>query len=136
MIIMWLFIIDFMDDDDEWKPMGDDKEIDVDTEEEGDDDDEFDEVDSNDYEEDENDFDNYSDDGVDEEEEEDDDDDDEFDEEMVIEKPFGYGDEPQAALLDLDASQDSPHGVVDLEPISLGNILPLGSRRQIKHDFK
>ena len=68
-------------------------------------------------------------------------------EEMVIECPFG--DVPQGALLDLSHAEaplesprrprqtrreiPNPHlDVANLEPVSLGNILPPGSRRQRK----
>lgn len=60
--------------------------------------------------------------------------------EMVIERPFG---EPQAALLDLNCSETpleattsvTPHGgeTDELEPLSLKNILPPGSRRTRTH---
>lgn len=66
------------------------------------------------------------------------DEDDDEEAEMVVERPFG---EPQAALLDLGCAETSleaapsvHHGEAEeLEPISLKNILPPGSRRARTH---
>lgn len=67
---------------------------------------------------------------------------DEGDAEMVIEQPFGYGDEQVGALLDLSNAEEAPrnnhshfalHSLdSNLEPISLDNILPEGSRRRTR----
>lgn len=57
---------------------------------------------------------------------------------LVIECPFGFGfgDEPQAALLDLDAEAEAAGAGASLEPVSLENILPPGSRRRRPPHFE
>lgn len=81
-----------------------------------------------------------------------DDDDCEDCEGLVEENPFGNDAPPQAALLDFSAPQDSPciHVVlsecvclsvcvcvdVNLEPLDLKDILPPGTKRRARPDFK
>lgn len=65
----------------------------------------------------------------------DDDDDDDEEAEMVIEQPFEEG--PSGALLDISQAEtmlETPHST--LEPVSLDNILPEGSRRRRPAKFE
>ncbi len=51
--------------------------------------------------------------------------------EMVIEEPFGYEAASAGALLDPEALEEAPaYKGVAVEPVSLDNILPAGSRRR------
>lgn len=66
-------------------------------------------------------------------------DDDEFDEEadedgLIEENPFELDAPPQAALLDFDAPEEAPYS--NLEPLSLKDVLPPGSKRRARPDFK